>query len=228
MEKFLRVLDTKPPEFFARYVRSISFGNQATTKEMERILSVCTGVVDLCTGSKNQIHLDSSEALSELLHPRRMSLEIGILQGLPDRPTNFAHPIFSQVTHLELDDGIDVWSTFAFELLPCLTHLGVSTWGVHEWDSRRLESMRRILIRCRLLKVLWVEVIMEWPCFDESHLRSVMDDIGEDPRVVIFSSDDEDFVRLSGFVVAEKTAMKQALLDGREHLISSLTGLNIS
>lgn len=55
-----------------------------------------------------------------------------------------------------------------------------------------------------------------------------MDDIGEDPRVVIFSSDDEDFVRLSGFVVAEKTAMKQALLDGREHLISSLTGLNIS
>ncbi|KAJ7245815.1 hypothetical protein C8J57DRAFT_1679187 [Mycena rebaudengoi] len=131
----LPLLDTmlsKPPEFFHKHVHNVIFwdtdrsepnyGEEPGPDGFSELISLCTGVQNLALWDL----VPSMVPALSALRPRRLTLPVHIFPGLGG-PVML--PIFAAVTHLYLpDQGVVADSRLDADLqmLPCLTHLGVS------------------------------------------------------------------------------------------------------
>ncbi|KAJ7430211.1 hypothetical protein B0H11DRAFT_2138202 [Mycena galericulata] len=129
----LRVIQEKPPGFLRDsvrhvFVRHLFRGDTDTAwhprrvenPALDAILAACTGVADLFLGFGVSATREVLGAMSCL---RRLTLEIDLL--FDGYPVNFMHPLFRNITHLEVLDSASVresaWPAIAS--IPNLTHL---------------------------------------------------------------------------------------------------------
>ncbi|CAK5276512.1 unnamed protein product [Mycena citricolor] len=161
---FIRTIEgsrTKPPMFFAAYVKSLCILFDMPSEHMLRITSVCTGIDNLTTWflpSQSQISappLSVARALAAI-QPRRISVWHGITHPHPTDRYPFEGPVFSRVTHLNITNIWEDWSLWHWEALPpTLTHisLDLSFRAGQPQSGRIAASVRRLLRDCRKLRV---------------------------------------------------------------------------
>ncbi|KAJ7152076.1 hypothetical protein C8R46DRAFT_484144 [Mycena filopes] len=110
----------KPPEFIQMAVRHLLlFRSRHPRAEVERLLGLCTGAVDLALGG-----LVVSPVDTEVL--RRMRLQHLHLKFQDLRPFDLTHALFTTVTHLSIarmSGGHFIQHCTLFPELPALTHL---------------------------------------------------------------------------------------------------------
>ncbi|KAJ7498090.1 hypothetical protein B0H11DRAFT_1998631, partial [Mycena galericulata] len=176
-DKFLRTLETRPPQFFTDSVKSLCVPGDIELLAAERVLEACQGVINLA------IWLPLQEVplfpFVCSLQPKRLSINVRALYG--NREPDFAHPFFSKVTHLELIDWLGWKTYFSIDCLyPHLTHLAL------DLDTERAGSaaeIRQILVSCRSL-VICVGLV----CDDDTMIVASNQLAAiEDPRLVILS-----------------------------------------
>ncbi|KAJ6471659.1 hypothetical protein C8R47DRAFT_1222189 [Mycena vitilis] len=126
----------------ARHVAFVACENDTVSK----VLSQCGAITNLVLFFVgNSTHLPRLEALPL----RRLSV---MLQLLFPTGRNFTHPLFTNLTHLDIwtpttDRGWEHWSGLA--LIPHLSHL-----SFHESENITNMLCQRVLNHCRLLEVL--------------------------------------------------------------------------
>ncbi|KAK7022330.1 Zn(2)-C6 fungal-type domain-containing protein [Favolaschia claudopus] len=113
--KFLATIDARPACFFATHVRVLYIGRRIALSAVQRILSVCTGVVDFAC------HY-SYLSLSHLLAPLPLQ-RLCLSEFAP--PSTPLPPWAASLTHLGLTEKIPADPANAFAALPALTHLAV-------------------------------------------------------------------------------------------------------
>ncbi|KAF7371120.1 hypothetical protein MSAN_00747200 [Mycena sanguinolenta] len=175
--KFMRTLDSRPPQFFADNVRSLCVPGDVGALCTMRVLKACQGVVNLA------IWLDKPQdtplfPFISSLRPTRLSVNMHGLYGSGCKP-DFKHPFFSNITHLELVDWL-TWAAYIGSLSPHLTHLAVD-FDLHLQDSET--RLRDVLASCQSL-VVCIALVSD----DESMIVVANGLAGiEDPRLVILS-----------------------------------------
>ncbi|KAJ7785184.1 hypothetical protein DFH07DRAFT_948263 [Mycena maculata] len=125
-------------------------------EEVIKILSVCDGVTSLAFHDVS----DAAEVLPLLgtLPLRRLSAHVSMFfNGPPD----FPHPLFSQLTHLNLNGWSGTsWSSWAgLVLIPHLTHLSLHDRSHQTYIDSPDSACRGALAHCAKLEVL---VIIWW------------------------------------------------------------------
>ncbi|KAJ7123254.1 hypothetical protein C8R43DRAFT_1031978 [Mycena crocata] len=152
MEPIMRALAAKPALFFHNSVRHLAVNNNVPRANVDRLLSACTGVVNLAL-----FNGDSDPSVIpyiERMRPQRLAANLTVLfAGPPD----FTLSLFSQITHLDISDvfGLtwDPWNKLA--LLPRLTHLSFN----YSDEALPAELFHTVLADCKLLEAL----IVVWP-----------------------------------------------------------------
>ncbi|KAJ6568408.1 hypothetical protein DFH09DRAFT_1313856 [Mycena vulgaris] len=180
-DKFLRTLDSRPAQFFTDNVKSLCVPGDIEPLGAKQVLKACQGVVNLA------IWLPLQDAplfpVVSSLRPKRLSINVYALYGSKSEP-DFAHPFFSNVTHLELVNWLD-WATFMHidYLFPHLTHLALDFDCYTEGTTARI---REILASCRSL-VLCLGLVSDddTMIIASDHLAGI-----GDPRLVILSESD--------------------------------------
>ncbi|KAJ7483342.1 hypothetical protein FB451DRAFT_1234162 [Mycena latifolia] len=180
-DKFLRTLDSRPAQFFMDNVKSLCVPGDIEPLVAERVLKACQGVVNLAIWLPPQ-HAPLLPFVC-LLRPKRLSINVCALYGSGCEP-NFAHPFFSNVTHLELVDWAG-WATSIHieHLFPHLTHLALDFDCFTEGSTTRIHE---ILASCRSL-VLCLGLVSNDPTMIvvSDHVANI-----GDPRLVILSESD--------------------------------------
>ncbi|KAJ7784961.1 hypothetical protein DFH07DRAFT_872923 [Mycena maculata] len=124
MDILLRVVEKMPTGFLHNAVRYLFIGSPPTPTDQEwlengkAILSACTGLKDLASLADLAPHED----ILQNLRLEHFTLHLDAL--FPLEPANFAHPVFTHVTHLELlgqHGQMEEWAGIAS--MPHLTHL---------------------------------------------------------------------------------------------------------
>ncbi|KAJ7670759.1 hypothetical protein DFH06DRAFT_1320679 [Mycena polygramma] len=152
-----------------RHVAFVACGNDTVTK----VLSQCGAINNLMLFFVgNPTHLPRLKALPL----RRLSV---MLQLLFPTERNFTHPLFANLTHLDIwtpttDHNWEHWSGLA--LIPRLSHL-----SFHDSDNITNTLCQRALNHCKLLEVLVIIAL-------ESHIDRA-DTADHDARLVIYVSD---------------------------------------
>ncbi|KAJ6585702.1 hypothetical protein B0H19DRAFT_1110536 [Mycena capillaripes] len=142
---FRQMLQSKPAAA-AEHVRNLCIASVIPAPELEEIFSTCS--------STSTLAMIFSELVPELLPAvarmplQRLSVLLQSMFG--EASTDFGHPIFSRLTHLDIHDYLteDRWTPWSgISLLPCLTHVsfrGCSVKSIFEG----------ILTHCRNIQVL--------------------------------------------------------------------------
>jgi hypothetical protein len=133
-------LRTRPPDFFAKHVKTLLCYNAEDSQYLE-LFSACTGVVNLAFwGHVDCTWLRSIKAPENI---RRLSIR---LQPPPA-------PIFTNVTHL---DVVGPWPTVeALRIFPNLTHLALDDDPRYiNVDEGHLELLPSLLSSSNILKVV--------------------------------------------------------------------------
>ncbi|KAJ7745746.1 hypothetical protein B0H16DRAFT_1558087 [Mycena metata] len=145
----LSAIRSKPAFFFHNAVRHINFqtGHHISPADSMVIISVCSGVENIVGYHDpilGQSHLPLkrlSTSLREILNP---------LESSPLSPANFALPLFSRLTHLELRSDFlrasdaDEWTGLA--TLPQLTHLAFNSYITFPVFKRILDTSSTLQI----------------------------------------------------------------------------------
>lgn len=99
-ELFIRTLDSRPASFFAKYVTNLRITNSMTFSQASRILSVCTGAVNISCWASPTTKAGLLPVIR--LHPvQKLSVKLEDIMDLS--PTlDFSHPLFENLTHLEI------------------------------------------------------------------------------------------------------------------------------
>jgi hypothetical protein len=172
VDQFLHTLRSRPPNFFASYVKTLVLTSVVNAKQAARIMSVCTGVVNFASS----VPCTTLVPTPNSFHPQRLSINLGSRQVAdPD----FSLPLFANVTHLEIVTKGTSWSGWSgFENLHRLTHLAVSFQG----DARlgTLDVLHQILASCSSLKVL---VVIAHNDYISRATLDLVQDHFSDPRV---------------------------------------------
>jgi hypothetical protein len=152
---FLRTVQSRPPTFFANYVKSLSITNYRDPPINSEIFYVCTGLehlADWVSTSTSRVWLlrhrrvNSLRSLSIHLWPFTVTND----PRLPARDV-FGESFFSQITHLHVLDP-EGWLRFkGFGLMPQLTHLCFEASGSMPSLSAEIQI---ILSTCKSLLVL--------------------------------------------------------------------------
>ncbi|KAJ7504182.1 hypothetical protein B0H11DRAFT_507179 [Mycena galericulata] len=156
MEPIMRAIETKPRAFFYESVKHLAVNNNVPRANVERILSVCTGIVNLAL-----FNGDSDPSFIpyiDCIRPQRFAANMMVLfAGAPD----FTHSLFANVTHLDIADTFGLtwepWNKLA--LLPCLTHLSFN----YSDEALPAGLFHTVLVECALLQalvVVWPNMIM--------------------------------------------------------------------
>ncbi|KAJ7184910.1 hypothetical protein C8R46DRAFT_467987 [Mycena filopes] len=120
-------IDQKPVVFWSKSVKSVFFDAEPTTEaDITRLLTACKGITRLFSFLPLHKHLDQLGALHDL---RRLNIELTRLFRI-DSLIDLAHPLFRNITHLEVL-GIPERETapalFAgLSLVPKLEHLAIN------------------------------------------------------------------------------------------------------
>ncbi|KAJ7866961.1 hypothetical protein B0H14DRAFT_357438 [Mycena olivaceomarginata] len=139
--------NSKPGSFFHRHVRHV-FTADTPINDIQKILSVCTGIQDLMIS----IHVESITPTIAALRPRRLSLFWLYILGY----TNPRQPIFSFLTHFHMLDFLSVAISTVpvpsfLAQLPVLTHFA-AFWNPPVVDGFPAVA-REILTACEALRV---------------------------------------------------------------------------
>ncbi|KAJ6472048.1 hypothetical protein C8R45DRAFT_1078177 [Mycena sanguinolenta] len=158
MVPFLGTLASKPAAFFARSTRHLLM-IEVDPFVMRSILSACSQVENLWVMTMST---SSSEGIHSLLPlvsslPNLKHLYINLVALFAGAAIDFAHPIFSHLTHLELigyetfslETDLDTWRGLA--CLPCLTHLSFDDPSFIVFCPHLLEACQSL----RVLVALW-------------------------------------------------------------------------
>ncbi|KAJ6550165.1 hypothetical protein B0H19DRAFT_186779 [Mycena capillaripes] len=124
----LKAITNKPPAFLASAVKSlfISHIGDIDPSTIEYFLTACTGVTNLCTRRPLEPHL---RALGDMTRLHRLAVDVTNL--FSSHATDFTHPLFRNLTHLELldfparPDASDALCA-GLSLIPNLTHVAFS------------------------------------------------------------------------------------------------------
>ncbi|KAF8178222.1 hypothetical protein K438DRAFT_1836520 [Mycena galopus ATCC 62051] len=173
MQTLSNLMDGKPASFFRDHVRHIYFMGSAAAPIL-RILSVCDAIEDL----NLPLEMQSPSTLAPVLAAlplRRMS--ILWLHFFPARTlTDSSHPLFTHLTHLEVNDWVtgvswDEWAGLV--RVPRLSHLSFPSYIDNE-------TCQAVLRHCKALEVLVVV------CFARTRVHiSEREELGLDARFVL-------------------------------------------
>ncbi|KAJ7181369.1 hypothetical protein C8R43DRAFT_1229293 [Mycena crocata] len=117
---FMRNVYSQPLEFIRESVRHSFISSYVPSTHSKWLLNVCSEIEDL------YIFAPTPEDLLSVigsLHLKRLHCGLGRLYGY-ERQSNFTHPLFAHITHLEILDKItqtDIW--LGLSAIPYLTHL---------------------------------------------------------------------------------------------------------
>ncbi|KAF7347342.1 hypothetical protein MVEN_01489900 [Mycena venus] len=118
-DKFLKLVDLKPPGFFATTVKTLLFTTHPSELQRISILSACTGVQSLAVWNT----ILRSETLLQIsqLSLRRLCISIKYV------PAILAASTRSRITHLDLAFQLETPEYLVGDLrqLPCLTHVAM-------------------------------------------------------------------------------------------------------
>ncbi|KAJ6512368.1 hypothetical protein DFH09DRAFT_1197302 [Mycena vulgaris] len=169
---FARLLQTKPASFYQRSVRHLFIDPVAgdSMDDVKIILTTCSGVTRLFLNSSDMIDLAFS---CKNLHPHRLHTHFNLRQ----RPVDFAHPLFRNITHLEIFDSVPEMSPSGLFLLPHLTHL------TFIWRSM-LPLFPEILRGCQKLQYLVFLTTVEE---EITEAAAECEGMRGDPRFVVMS-----------------------------------------
>lgn len=175
---FCRTINDRPHSFFIENVKSLCIPGDIDPIAARHILSICQGVINLAYWIEK-----GPPSFPEIttLRPKRLSMNTRGLFG--ERAPDFAHPFFTNVTHLEIVDWPWIEDSAGLALLPHLTHLGVD---LDHYDTSIIERLRHILQSCRSLLVLLCLVPSDDAMLVASDAFSALDD----DRIVILSEYD--------------------------------------
>jgi hypothetical protein len=179
---FIRTVNSRSPEFFAKNVKKLYLTSIITFTQAEEVLSVCTGITDLACWV--DIPLSSSGLLSliKTKNLERLSVKIGALWRNSPLGGIFSPELFPNLSHVDFvnppSSSIAVdWSWL--HDLPALTH--VSFGDLFATDHLHVfELLRHLLTECELLRTLIVI------SHDPSFLRELQNESIHDPRLIIF------------------------------------------
>ncbi|KAJ7129887.1 hypothetical protein C8R43DRAFT_673963 [Mycena crocata] len=181
-QTILDLMQSRPAEVFAQNVRNLLLG-PGDDAQNKLFLSACPNIQNLWISSAC---LDSEDRLLpaiEGLPLKHLYCHLTNLFG-SQLDIKFTHPIFSQITHLELFDRFfysdailpGVWANQA--LIPNLTHLAFSEHILFPVCPTWLKS-------CTSLRVLVALVNIELFSNADMHVAALGSDLVEDPRFVV-------------------------------------------
>ncbi|KAJ6609511.1 hypothetical protein B0H10DRAFT_474632 [Mycena sp. CBHHK59/15] len=192
MKSILKLVDSKPPDFFPNAVRQLVALNISWTfmcakrdercsdEEIERLLRVCTRTVSLYVLG-GELVPSLLMLLAKYLRPKYLIVDVCLLQE-SHTPADLTHSLFQNITHLHIDGSPPTTPDWPFwRQLPrirLLSHLAVSR-------TTPAPVLPVILSRCLRLEAL---VIV---CAKNSH---DVDELSEglllhDHRVVLMGHD---------------------------------------
>ncbi|KAJ6585600.1 hypothetical protein B0H19DRAFT_425112 [Mycena capillaripes] len=181
--RFLETIAARPASFFAAHVKYLYFDNSVPLATIQRILSVCTGVVSV---GCQQAYC----ALAPLLAPLPLQRLLVSKLVLPSAPADLP-PWAASLTHLGLSQALPSDPTAAFASLPSLTHLAVDYAALPNPEApgmgAALATLLRACVRLRCLVLVteartdyrWALQRLRDDGFRDArfhvHLRPVMD-----------------------------------------------------
>ncbi|KAJ6476534.1 hypothetical protein C8R47DRAFT_661099 [Mycena vitilis] len=153
-DTLLAALRSRPTAFFVANVRHLNIfqalDHPETVGYAEELLSVSTGVENLAISSQLTKEYDMIERVAPSMPLRHLYTKPApLFRTFPS-----THPLFSQITHLEVkaNGGEEDIICARLPLLPRLTHLAFA-------DARFVSRYRDLLLACKTLRVLvtfWV------------------------------------------------------------------------
>ncbi|KAF8074548.1 hypothetical protein FPV67DRAFT_1665300 [Lyophyllum atratum] len=185
--RFLYAVEVRSSSFFTETVKSLCIPGDIKPDDVQPILKVCRGVVNLAYWINIPSAHYSPFSIVSPLRPVQLSINTGGLFGR-EIPPNFTHPFFERVTHLEIVDW--PWeagssASSGFELLPSLTHLALDVDG---YDESIINQLRSLLEACQRLRVLLCLARTEEDMINTAHAFAELDK--DDDRIVILSDSD--------------------------------------
>ncbi|KAJ7785709.1 hypothetical protein B0H16DRAFT_2496 [Mycena metata] len=156
---FLRTLEAHPARH-AKWIKSIQIDPYILPNDpaVTRILSMCTGVVNLADFS----HGRTPFSILSRLRLEKLCISLDIIEDLPDGPY-FRHAAFAHLTHLHILDPPQRWPHIPFADLPSLTHLALQNYKT-QIRSTNIPVLQKILSECAVLQTL---VVFIPPCRKE-------------------------------------------------------------
>ncbi|KAF9483147.1 hypothetical protein BDN70DRAFT_874190 [Pholiota conissans] len=129
-ELFMRTFNSRPPSFFAKNVRRLYTTGVITIHDARRLLTACTGAVEVTCWVYPHALKDSLLSQLPTQNLRRLSIPLETLWGLSPFSTEFTPALFPKLTHLEIVNPQNIngapqihWDSLA--ALPSLTHLAL-------------------------------------------------------------------------------------------------------
>lgn len=177
---FLRSMEYIPPKFFAAHARKMCLSVSVTAEDAERILRVCTGVVDLAFWVDYLGTFPNASIVPFIsqLPLQRLSIEHSHFVSLFSASPKPQHAWCNTLTHLSIIFWTSEISSPSSELrsLCSLTHLALKMYDVCAPE----DYIHQTLSACETLQVL---VIFE-------HTTDAVEEAGrcDDPRVVYMDS----------------------------------------
>ncbi|KAJ7773985.1 hypothetical protein B0H16DRAFT_115870 [Mycena metata] len=174
LKGILKAMQVKPLAFFRQHVRSVCFVRNDSTADIWSVLATCTGTTNLAL-----FNVDVDPTLLPVLAQlrlERLSAVLGDLFPTPSAP-NFAHPLFANLTHLDVLDWRDGgWAGWiGLRALPRLTHLSFND----DISNSVCEGALEHCAQLRVLVIVWTNhATMQADPYDRTGL-------GEDQRFVM-------------------------------------------
>ncbi|KAJ6600253.1 hypothetical protein DFH09DRAFT_1127898 [Mycena vulgaris] len=191
VDQFLAGMRSKPRTFAHQHVHHlfVSYGIVALLhKELETLLSICTGVHNLVL-INDDTHPRPwlAPRLSAMLLQR---LCINLANLFAPAPIDFSHPLFAQITHLDLlDDAHGAWVDYAgLAGLPRLTHLSFDlSLATRTHTMLATSIVQGVVVHCPALCVLvllWSAALREAIQHDPEAVGEIVA-LAQDGRVVM-------------------------------------------
>ncbi|KAJ7445066.1 hypothetical protein FB451DRAFT_1568205 [Mycena latifolia] len=169
----LRALEDKPADFLATSVRYLYLWprREHHRANMEVVLPACTGVTSLLISPKET---EFCRSLGDMSCLRRLTVNIRSL--FKQYPEGFAHPLFRNITHLEVFDTQSAHAWEELALVPNLTHFAFRN------DTFLGKAAGTILAACPRLQYL---VCASHPMFIRLAAQACARLASSDPRFVV-------------------------------------------
>lgn len=156
--------------FYAKHVKVVCIVYGLDTSDVFSVLRICTGLRSLACwiapNRKDREALEIPPVLS-VLRPRRLSLHYPFMLGTDN--TDFRHPIFKDVTHLQVPGdwyGWQDWSWDHIEELPRLLHVNALL-SVPDPEDGNLRRVIGQIRKCSQLLTLSFRIARDFECSSE-------------------------------------------------------------
>ena len=192
---FLRTVNSKPAAFFAKHVKTLCLTENIEKEDALRVLSVCTGIVNLAVWTDFGQCADTLSVIANL-RLRRFAIPLQTLIGRTLEVVNLT--AFRELTHLDINDFQHCWMDVTFDL-PHLTHLALN-FSLH---ASVAIALRNILLKIKSLQIVVLSLDTDhWEMSQYAHSHLKRHGL-DDPRVVALSYAEFSLKEWEGFERAE-------------------------